>query len=47
MEPYKRLLGNYPSRKLQGGNRLACGARSQKSETESYDECSPGQAVTW
>jgi len=27
------LLGNYP-RDLQGGNKLACGAGSQKPETE-------------
>jgi len=28
------LLSNYPSRDLQGGNKLACDAGSQKSESE-------------
>jgi len=33
------LLGNYASRDLQGGFKLACGAGSQNFETENYSEC--------
>jgi len=44
------LLSNHPSRDLQGGKKLACGAGSQKPETENYTKCrknsKPGP-VTW